>query len=173
MNVSICSGKFSTAWKTSAVVPVPNGSNHTCVSNYRPISLLPILSKLLQKHVHNLISNHLCKHHPIALQQWGFQPKKSSVSVLIDVIYNWSRAIDCYNEMCAVFFDLQKAFYSVPHKSLIDKLRSIDLDPFILRWMCSYLMERKQYVVLNGERSATCNATSGVPQGMFLARCSF
>ena len=103
------------------------------MSNYRPISLFPILSKLLEEHVHNLISNHLSIHHTIALQQWGFQPKKSSVSALIDVVYNWSRAINRGSEVYAVFFDLQKAFDSVPHKSLTDILRSIDLDPFILR----------------------------------------
>ena len=92
MNMSICSGKFPTAWKTSSVVPILKGNNHTCVSNYRPISLLPILSKLLERHIYGLIFNHLNMYHPIALQQWGFQPKKSSVSALIDVIYKWSKA---------------------------------------------------------------------------------
>ena len=68
-----------------------------------------------------LIFNHLNLYHPIALQQWGFQPKKSSVSALVDVVYEWSKALDQGSEICAVFFDLQKAFDSVPHKSLIDK----------------------------------------------------
>ena len=91
------------------------GSNHTCMSNYRLISLLPILStNLLEKHT-GLISNQLSLHHPIAIQQWEFQPKKSSVSTLIDVVYKWSKALDQGSEVCAVFFDLQKAFDSVPH----------------------------------------------------------
>ena len=75
--------------------------------------------------------------------------------------------------MCAVFFDLQKAFDSVPHRPLLDKLRLFDLDPYILRWICSYLMDRKQYVVLNGERSPACNAISGVPQGSVLGPLLF
>ena len=68
MNMSICSGKFPTAWKTSSVVPIPKGNNHTCVSNYRLISLLLILSKLLERHIYGLIFNHLNLYHPIALQ---------------------------------------------------------------------------------------------------------
>ena len=82
MNMSICSGKFPTAWKTSSVVPIPKGSNHTRITNYRPISLLSIVSKILEKCIHSLIFNHLNAHHPIALQQWGFQPKKSTVAAL-------------------------------------------------------------------------------------------
>ena len=85
MNTSIRSGKLPTAWKISSVVPVPKGSNHTSVNNYRPISLLPIVSKMLEKHIHSLIFNHLNEHHPIALQQWGFQPKTSTVAALADV----------------------------------------------------------------------------------------
>ena len=173
MNLSISTSKFPTAWKTSSVVPVPKGSNHTSVSNYRPISLFPILSKLLEKHVHDLILNHFNLHHPITLQQWGFQSKKSSVSALIDVSYNWSKALDQGNEVCAVFFALQKAFDPVPHQSLIEKLKSIELDPFLVRWIYSYLIDRKQYVVLNGERSATCNFISGVPQGSVLGPLLF
>ena len=56
MNRSIHSGKFPAAWKTSSVVPVPKGNNHTCVTNCRPISLLSIVSKMLEKHIHSLIS---------------------------------------------------------------------------------------------------------------------
>ena len=135
--MSIHSGKFPTAWKTSSVVPIPKGNNDTSVSNYRPISLLPILSKLLERHIYGLILN---LYHPIALQQWGFQPKKSSVSALIDVVYEWSKALDQSSEICAVFFDLRKAFDSVPHKSLIDKLRALDLDPYILTKLGGYAL---------------------------------
>ena len=106
--------------------------------------------------------NYLSVHYPIGIQQLGFQPKKSSVSALVDVIHE-STALDNGHEVCAVFFGLQKAFDSVPRKSLMHKLSSIDLDLFVLWWICSYLMYREQYVVLNGERFATCKVTSRVP----------
>ena len=99
MNLSISTSKFPTAWKTSSVVPVPKGSNHTSVSNYRPTSLLPILSKLLEKHVHGLILNHLNLHHPIALQQWGFQSKnlqyQPSLMSHTTGIKPWTKATKC------------------------------------------------------------------------------
>ena len=88
INKFISSGVFPTAWKTSSVVPIPKGKDRTSVSNYRPISLLPILSKVLEKHIHKLVSAHLKLCYPIVLQQLGFQPKKSTVSALLDVSYN-------------------------------------------------------------------------------------
>ena len=69
----------------------------------------------------------------------GFQSGKSTVSALLDVVHSWSEAIDQGKEIYAVFFDLKKAFDSVPHKALIHKLQSIDLNSHILRWICSYL----------------------------------
>ena len=103
-NKSIQSGTFPEAWKTSSVVPIPKGNKHTCLSNYRPISLLPILSKLLEKHIHKLISYHLDVNYPIALQQWRFQPKRSTVSALLDVIHSWSQTLDQGKEICAFLF---------------------------------------------------------------------
>ena len=85
-NVSIQTGTIPEAWKISSIVPLPKGSKHTNVSNYRPISLLPVLSKLLERHIYGLISDHLDENYPIALEQWDFQPKKSTVSALLDVV---------------------------------------------------------------------------------------
>ena len=86
-NKSISTWKIPKAWKVSSVIPIPKGSNPTSVSNYRPISLLPVISKLLERHIHYLISSHITIHYLIASQQWGFQPGKSAVSALIDVIH--------------------------------------------------------------------------------------
>ena len=126
-NTSIQTGVIPETWKLSSIVPIPKGSKHTSVSNYRPISLLLILSKLLERHVHSLITvtDHLDENYPIAFGTMGVQTTEiDSVWSTRYSAYSWSQAIDQSKEVCAVFFDLQKAFNSVPHKALIDKLES-------------------------------------------------
>ena len=70
--------------------------------------------------------------------------------------------------MCAVFFDIRKAFDSVPHRALLEKLERLDINPVLVRWICSYLMGRRQKVVVDGETSESISVDSGVPQGSVL-----
>ena len=75
-NKSISSGKLPSTWKTSSIVPIPKSNEKSSVTNYRPISLLSIISKLLERHIYWQIATHLEIYSPISLHQWGFQPKK-------------------------------------------------------------------------------------------------
>ena len=89
LNLSIQSSRFPEAWKLSSVVPIPKGSEHETPSNYRPISLLSVTSKLLERHFHQLITDHLSDNHPLANTQWGFQPAKFTVTALLSTTYDW------------------------------------------------------------------------------------
>ena len=143
-NISIKLRRFPTSWKTSSVVPVPKPSKHNEVANYRPISFLPVVSKLLERHIHQVITTHLNETRPLFNKQWGFQPGKSTVTALLAVTHDWLKALESRHNVCSVFLDLRKAFDSVPHRLLLEKLNPYALDSCILSWLHSYLTERKK-----------------------------
>ena len=123
-NKSIELGEVPKEWKTSSVVPIPKGNDTCQSSNYRPISLLSVLSKLLERHLNKHILKHMESTMPLALQQWGFRSGRSTASGLLDVTHKWFQSMDKGKEICAIFFDLRKAFDSVPHRSLLEKLKA-------------------------------------------------
>ena len=82
-NLSLRTGHIPSEWKQSLVVPIPKSNNNKgSPTNYRPISLLSVLSKLLERHVHKILTEHLCTHHPLSNSQWGFSAGKSTVTAL-------------------------------------------------------------------------------------------
>ena len=172
-NGSIRCGYPPSGWKTSSVVPIPKKPRAQQSSDFRPISLLPIISKVLERHFFKLINSHLAENHPLSNCQWGFQPGKSTVSALIECTHDWFLQLEKQKEIGAVFFDFRKAFDTVPHQPLLDKLHRLGLDPHITTWIHNYLAERYQKVVLNGECSQVSHVLSGVPQGSILGPLLF
>ena len=123
-------------------------------SNYRPISILSAVSKLLEHHIHQLLSQHLSANSPLSNRQWGFLPGRCTSSALLSVTHDWLQQLELGNEVCSVFFDLKKAFDSVPHHLLLQRLNEIDVNLFIVQWIRSYLTCRSQLVVVGGEQSS-------------------
>ena len=171
--LSLATGSFPSEWKCARITPIFKSSDSSLPQNYRPISILPIVSKLLEQHIHSLVSKHLADNSPISTFQWGFMPRRSAISALCSLSHEWSQELDSGNEVCSVFFDLRKAFDSVPHIHLLDKLATVNLCPHLLQWIQSYLSNRSQVVAVGGELSTTKSVMSGVPQGSVLGPLLF
>ena len=131
-------------------------------TSYRPISLLSVVSKLLERHIHFLLTLHLDENDLISEQQWGYQQGKLTVTSLLTIIHNnWLRILDSGQEVRSIFYDQKKVFDSVPHRPLMAKLEKNWSKPPSE----GYLTDRQQWVVVGGEASPVL---SGVPQGSVL-----
>ena len=94
----------------TVIVSISKASKLNSPVNYRPISLLSTVSKILERHVHYVISSHLEDTRPLSDLQWGFQQGRSAVTSLLSVVHEWLEILESGKEICAVFFDLRKAF---------------------------------------------------------------
>ena len=110
-NLSISSGRLPSEWKLSNIVPIPKGSARNDVRSYRPISLLPLTSKVLERHLHNILLDHLSSKGLLSDNQFGFRKGNSTVIPLLLATHQWHKALDKRQDVACVFFDYAKAFF--------------------------------------------------------------
>ena len=168
MNISVKSSTFPTAWKKALVIPIPKGGNLSLVQNYRPISLLPLPGKVLEKLMHKQLIEYIDDHSLLTDNQHGFRKGHSCIHSAAQLTNFIDKKMDSRTPTLAVFVDFRKAFDCVQHPILIEKLSCLGLNSKVVEWFRSYLSNRKQQVLANNVRSTFQTITQGVPQGSVL-----
>ena len=172
-NISLNAGYFPSAWKFANVIPIFKKNDRQSKINYRPVSLLICLSKILEKIVFIRLYNFLLEINFFTPFQSGFRPGDSTVNQLVLIVHKIYEAFEQGKEVQAVFLDMTKAFDKVWHKGLLFKLKSLGITNPLLAWIKSYLTDRKQRVVIDGQASVWSNIEAGVPQGSVLGPLLF
>jgi hypothetical protein len=172
-NLSIISATFPNILKVASITPIFKTGSREEVTNYRPISLLSVIGKIIEKIINSQLLSYLERNNSLSPNQFGFRQKRSTeqaVDLLVDKI------VDCIDkgEKCVgIFLDLAKAFDTVSIPILLAKLESLGIRGLALKWFESYLSDRRQCVRVENQSSDLANIDFGVPQGSVLGPTLF
>lgn len=173
--VNLCIEKaiWPDALKRAVIKPIHKGKDKHTTSNYRPISLISNLAKIFEKIIHHRILNFIIKHKILSKQQYGFMKNlgtKDALNYITNLIYE---KLDKSTPIAITFLDLAKAFDTVNHKILLDKLYNYGIRGKAHEHILNYLQNRKQCVKCNDYVSDYCEINTGVPQGTVLGPLLF
>lgn len=172
---SLRSGYVFEQWKVARLSPIHKKDDESDMSNYRPISILSIPSKILESTVSQRIVNHTFHEHSLVTEnQWAYRKGFSTELMLIKLTEQWRQAVDNSKVVGVVFVDFQKAFDCVSHKILLHKLEiDFGIKGNLAAWLHSYLKGRRQFTVIDGAASDFARINTGVPQGSVLGPTLF
>ena len=173
VNACFENGYFPDILKTAKVIPLHKKDSKLHHLNYRPISLLSVFSKIYEKLIYSRIYSYLVKRDLIFSKQFGFRIGFSTNHAVISITEYIRDLLDQGEFACGVFIDLEKAFDTVHHDILCDKLKYYGLRGKVNELLKSYLSNRKQFVTINGFDSEVKDIKCGVPQGSSLGPLLF
>jgi hypothetical protein len=173
INNCFLNGVFPAIFKFAHVIPIPKSSDATTPDDFRPVSTLHIISKVFEKVAQLQLLEHLQRYSLLSSRQSGFRPGYSCESLLLKLTEKWKNTMDEGKVTAVAFLDLSKAFDSVCHHQLLEKLQLIGADATSMRWFQSYLTGRSQKVCTESGQSDILPVVSGVPQGSVLGPILF
>ena len=172
-NLSLRDGIFPHQLKLAKVVPIFKSGGKDEVCNYRPVSVLPVISKIFEKIIYDRLADYIEKHNILNEFQFGFRKGRSSYMALNLLVDKLHKAIDERKYTVGIFLDLSKAFDTLNHSILLDKLNYYGIRGTALNLIKNYLSDRKQFVHYNNVDSEHQNISCGVPQGSILGPLLF
>ena len=153
INSSLLSSTYPDSWKLAEVVPIPKEGNYEITSNNRPMSLLPILSKVCEKVALNQLTEYLNKYNLLSPCQSGNKRNHSTETININTTDRILKSMDQKKLTALILIDLSKAFDSIDHSILLQKLKAVGVSLSALEWFQSFLTDRRQYVRIGSSTS--------------------
>ena len=169
----IDTGSFLLEWKKSNVVSVHKKGDKQCLKKYRPVSLLPICGKILERLIFNEMFRFFIENNLISSNQSGFKPGDSCINQLLSITHEIYKPFDDGFEVRGVFLDISKAFDKVWHKGIIFKLKQNGISGKLFSVLSDFLKDRKQRVILNEQVSSWTGVNAGATQGSILGPLLF
>ena len=166
-------GVFPCEWKKANIVTIHKKEDKQILENYRPVPLLHICGKTLERLMFNEMFNNFIENKLILSNQSGFKPGDSCINQLLSITYEIYESFDVGLQVRSAFLDISKAFDKVCHDGIIYKLTQNGISGNLLNFLKDFLKERKQRVVLKGQVSTWKNNNAGVPQGSILGHLLF
>ena len=173
INNCITTNSFPKMWKIARISPIPKIKAPTKPSDYRPISVLPVISKVFERIILNQVKQFIDKHEVYQSTQSGYRKGHSCITVLLKLRDDIQCALNSSEVAIALFADYSKAFDTIRYDILLKKLNELGFSSSFIHLINSYLTDRYQFVQIEDKKSALAQVTCGVPQGSILGPILF